>query len=130
MAKAGTDPDYGRGGNAYNRSLGDAGHGPNPCLGEIRQGPFYAVRLYPGDIGTLVGLQVNTDAQVLDAERRPITGLYACGLDIQSVFSGFYPGAGCTHGPNITFAYVAARHLTAHGGKMPETQELETGVFA
>lgn len=130
MAKAGTDPDYGRGGDVYNRSLGDAGHGPNPCLGEIRQGPFYAVRLYPGDIGTLVGLQVNTGAQVLDAERRPIAGLYACGLDINSVFSGFYPGAGCTHGPNITFAYVAARHLTAHGGKVPATQELETGVFA
>ena len=132
LAKAGSDPDHGRGGDAYNRSLGDAEHGPNPCLGQIRQGPFYAVRLYPGDIGTLVGLQVNTSAQVLDGLGQPIVGLYACGLDINSVFSGFYPSAGCTHGPNITFAYVAAQHLVAHGAQatsMRETEsEIETGV--
>ena len=118
-AETGVDAEFGRGGDAYNRSLGDSAHGPNPCLGEIRQAPFYAVRLYPGDIGTFVGLQVNTNAQVLDGERRPIRGLYACGLDISTVFSGTYPGAGCTHGPNITFAYVAARHLTTAGSEAP-----------
>ena len=134
LAKTGSDPDHGRGGNAYNRSLGDAEHGPNPCLGEIQQAPFYAVRLYPGDIGTLVGLQVNTSAQVLDGQSQPIAGLYACGLDINSVFSGFYPGAGCTHGPNITFAYVAAQHLVAHDAQTPlareTTMKTETGVPA
>ena len=117
-AKTGIDPDFGRGGNAYNQSLGDSAHGPNPCLGEIHQAPFYAVRLYPGDIGTFVGLQVNTSAQVLDTERRPIPGLYACGLDINTVFGGTYPSAGCTHGPNITFAYVAARHLVQAGEEL------------
>ncbi len=123
LAQAGSDPDHHRGGNAYNRSLGDAEHGPNPCLGEIRQGPFYAVRLYPGDIGSLVGLQVNHSAQVLDGQGQPINGLYACGLDINSVFSGFYPGAGCTHGPNITFAYVAAQHLLADHEPRPSATE-------
>ena len=124
-AKTGTDPEFGRGGDAYNRSLGDSAHGPNPCLGEIAQAPFYAVRLYPGDIGTFVGLQVNTSAQVLDAERRPIPGLYACGLDINTIFSGAYAGAGCTHGPNITFAYVAAQHLTTSGGEVPAAVGME-----
>jgi len=135
LARLGADPDHGRGGDAYNRSLGDPEHdGPNPCLGEIGQGPYYVVRLYPGDIGTLVGLQVNTSAQVLDGQGQPIAGLYACGLDINSVFSGFYPGAGSTHGPNITFAYVAARHLVTHGAQAPvarESQaEIDTGVPA
>ncbi len=134
MAKAGSDPDFGRGGNDYNLSLGDPEHGPNPCLGEILQAPFYAVRLYPGDIGTLVGLQVNTSAQVLEGQDQPIPGLYACGLDINSVFSGFYPGAGCTHGPNMTFAYVAAQHLVALDDQKPMARETtlkkETGVTA
>ena len=125
FAKTGIDPDFGRGGDAYNRSLGDSTHGPNPCLGEIRQAPFYAVRLYPGDIGSFVGLQVNTSAQVLDTKRRPIPGLYACGLDIDTIFGGTYAGAGCTHGPNITFAYVAARHLTTPGSIVHATEGLE-----
>jgi succinate dehydrogenase/fumarate reductase flavoprotein subunit len=112
-AKSGVDTDFGRGGNAYNRELGDAEHSPNPCLGEIRHAPFYAVKLYPGDIGTLTGLKVDTHAQVLGQDGRPIPGLSACGLDIDNVFCGFYPGAGSTHGPNITFAYVAASRLAA-----------------
>ncbi len=112
-ARSGVDQDFGRGANAYNRELGDPEHSPNPCLGEIRHAPFYAVKLYPGDIGTLTGLKVNTHAQVLGESGQPIAGLYACGLDIDNVFCGFYPGAGSTHGPNITFAYVAASHLAA-----------------
>lgn len=126
-ARTGVDPEFGRGGNPYNRELGDPEHGPNPCLGEIRNAPFYAVRLYPGDIGTLVGLQANAHAQVLDARGQPIPGLYACGLDIDNVFGGFYPGAGSTHGPNMTFAYVAAMHIARAAAQQqaPARSELE-----
>jgi succinate dehydrogenase/fumarate reductase flavoprotein subunit len=127
-AAKGVDTAFARGGNSYNRGLGDAEHTPNPCLGEIRTGPFYAVKLLPGDVGTFVGLQVNASAQVLDAERRPIPGLYACGLDIDSVFSGFYPGAGAMHGPNITFAYVAARHLVALRAATPQRSQTLTSA--
>lgn len=111
LARGGVDTDFGRGANPYDRSLGDPEHGPNPCLGEIRRGPFYALKLYPGDVGTFRGLRVNANAQVTDTGGNAIAGLYACGLDIDSVFGGFYPGAGAMHGPNITFAYVAARHV-------------------
>ena len=48
--------DFGKGGTAYNRYLGDADHQPNPCLGPLRRGPFYAVAVYAGDIGTAVGI--------------------------------------------------------------------------
>ena len=111
LSRTGVDADFGRGGDAYDRSLGDPEHSPNPSLGEIRRAPFYALKLYPGDVGTFRGLRVNTNAQVTDAEGKSIEGLYACGLDMDSIFAGFYPGAGAMHGPNITFAYVAARHL-------------------
>lgn len=110
-ARSGIDEEFGRGANSYNRFLGDPEHGPNPCLGEIGTGPFYALKILPGDVGTFRGLQVNANAQVLDANRQPLAGLYACGLDFDSVLGGCYPGAGSMHGPNMTFAYVAARHL-------------------
>jgi hypothetical protein len=110
-ASEGYDNHFGKGGNSYTRSLGDPDHTPNPCLGEIKTGPFYAVKLYPGDVGTFTGLKSDTNARVLDAQGQPIPGLYACGLDIDNVFSGFYPGAGSMHGPNITFAYLAGKQV-------------------
>lgn len=51
--RAGNDAAFGKGGNAYNRYLGDpALTARNPCLGSVDTGPFYAVKVYPGDIGT------------------------------------------------------------------------------
>jgi hypothetical protein len=38
------------------------------------QPPFYAVRLYAGDIGTFVGLAVDADARVLGTSRAPPGG--------------------------------------------------------
>jgi predicted oxidoreductase len=93
----------------YQNHNGDAsGTGSNPNLGPIATAPFYALRLFPSDIGTSAGLLTDEDARVLDAENRPIAGLYACGNDMQSMMGGTYPGPGITLGPAIVFAYVAA----------------------
>lgn len=112
-AAKGEDPEFGRGRDAYQRWLGDGDHAPNPCVAPIRKPPFYAVTLYPGDLGTAAGLVTNEDAQVLDAEGAPIAGLYACGNDMNSIMNGAYPGPGITIGPALTFGYIAARHLAA-----------------
>lgn len=109
-ARSGVDPDFGRGGNAYGRNLGDPAHGPNPCLGSIGAGPYYALEIHPGDIGTSIGIETNTSAQVLDQSGQPIAGLYAAGNDMSSVMGGVYPGPGITLGPAMTFGYVAAMH--------------------
>ena len=79
-----------------------------PNLGRIATAPFYAVRLYPSDIGTSSGLVTDEVARVLDAGNQPIAGLYACGNDMQSIMGGTYPGPGITLGPAIAFAYIAA----------------------
>ena len=84
--------------------------GPNPTLGPIATAPYYAVRLYPGDIGAATGLVVNEWAQVTRADNSPIAGLYACGNEANSIMGGTYPGPGITIGPAITFAYRAIRH--------------------
>ena len=112
-AARGEDPEFGKGTTSYNRSLGDPDHGPNPCLAPIKDGPFYAVRLYVGDLGTFAGLKTNGNAQVLDEDGRPLAGLYSVGNDAASIMGGNYPGGGITLGPAITFGYIAARHMSS-----------------
>ncbi|THF55350.1 FAD-dependent oxidoreductase [Ollibium composti] len=110
-AAAGNDPQFNRGGNAYNRYLGDPDHKPNPCVGPIATGPFYAIKVVPGDLGTFAGLRTNADNQVIDAGGRPIPGLFAAGNDAASIMGGNYPGGGITLGPALTFGYVVGRRL-------------------
>ena len=110
-AAQGQDPDFGKGGTAYNRYLGDPEHQPNPCLAPLGDGPYYAVKVYPGDIGTACGIAANPHAQALDGAGAPIAGLYVAGNDMQSVMGGAYPGPGITLGPALTFGWIAGQHL-------------------
>jgi succinate dehydrogenase/fumarate reductase flavoprotein subunit len=109
FADTGRDLEFGRGSTIYQNHNGDAAAGgANPNLGPIATAPFYALRLYPSDIGTSAGLVTDGMARVLDSGNRPIARLYACGNDMQSIMGGTYPGPGITLGPAIAFAYVAA----------------------
>lgn len=112
-ARTGVDLDFARGGNAFDRYYGDCNIKPNPCLAPLRKGPYYAMRLDAGDIGTKGGLLTNTQAQVVREDGSAIAGLYAIGNCSASVMGTSYPGAGGTLGPAMTFAYVAANHLAA-----------------
>lgn len=114
-ARRGEDPEFGRGSDAYQRHLGDPQHGPNPCVRPIETPPFYAVRLAPGDLGTSTGLATDAHARVLRADGSPVTGLYACGNDMNSIMNGAYPGPGITLGPALTFGFIAAMHLRDAG---------------
>ncbi len=116
-ARRGEDPDFGRGTTAYNRYLGDASHKPNPCVKPIEDGPFYAIKVVPGDLGSFSSLITNEHAQVLDEAKQPISGLYAIGNDMASIMGGNYPGGGITLGPGMTFAYIAARHIAGVADK-------------
>jgi predicted oxidoreductase len=78
--------------------------------------PFYAVRVVPGDLGTLTSIATNAAAQVVDRDGRAIEGLYAVGNDALSVMGGTYPGAGTTIGPGMTFGFIAAEHLARERG--------------
>lgn len=119
LAAQGRDEDFGKGDTAYNRYLGDADHQPNPCLGPLRQGPFYAVKVVAGDIGTAVGIACNAQAQALDASGRPIRGLYMAGNDMHSVMGGEYPAPGITLGPALTFGWIAGRQLAQQAAANP-----------
>jgi predicted oxidoreductase len=112
-AAQGIDPTFGKGSRAYNRYQGDATHGPNPCVAPIAKGPFYAIKMVIGDLGTYAGIRTDADARVIDADGRVIEGLYAAGNDMASIMGGNYPGAGITLGPALTFGYIAGRHLAS-----------------
>jgi len=112
-ADTGHDPDFGRGDDYYSAYMGDAGHKPNPALGALRTAPFYALEIRPSDLSTLAGLDTNTEAQVIGRDGNPIDGLYAAGLDNNTIMRGRYPGGGSSIGPAMTFGYIAARHMAA-----------------
>jgi 3-oxosteroid 1-dehydrogenase len=112
FAREGVDHDFHRGRSGYARYLGDPTHKPNPSLGTLEKGPFYAVQLWPRDVGTCGGLVTDEFARVLDKAGRPITGLYATGNVTSSVCGPSYPGAGASIGASFTFGYVAAVHAS------------------
>lgn len=112
-ARSGIDTQFHRGTTFYQRANGDPLHtGPNPNLGELATAPYYAVRLYPADIGSSKGLMGDQNAQLVRADNTSIEGVYACGNDLNSIMGGKYPGPGITIGPGIVFGYLAARHAT------------------
>jgi 3-oxosteroid 1-dehydrogenase len=110
FARSGVDADFHRGESAYNRYYGDPTVKPNSCLGTIEKGPFYAVELVPGDVGTSGGIMTDEYARVLKADGSVIPGLYATGNSSAAVVGRVYPGAGASVGPSMTFGYIAALH--------------------
>ena len=110
FARNGKDEDFQRGENPYDLLYGDVRIQPNPCLAPLAEAPYYAIEIFPGDIGTKGGLLTDPDARVLDTAGRPIPGLYAVGNCAASVTGRYYPGAGATLGPAMTFGFLAAEH--------------------
>lgn len=110
-ARKGVDPYFNRGSRTYDSYQGDEEVTPNSCLAPLENGPYYAVRLFVGEIGTFAGIKVDANARVLKEDDQVIPGLYAVGNDQVSVFGGGYPGPGSTLGPGMTFGYIAGRHI-------------------
>ena len=117
MVRNGHDDDFNRGDNTYDNfhMWGDMDfEPPYRTLGAIDRGPYYAVRMEAGALGTSGGPKTNAEAQVVDWNGNPIPGLYAAGNAMAAVLGEIYGGAGGTLGPGLTFGYVAGRHLGSH----------------
>lgn len=123
-ARRGVDTEFDRGGPAYDRMYGDQRVQPNPTLAPIERGPFYAMPIYGGDIGTNGGIVTDVDARVLDTAGHPIDGLYAVGNNAASAMGESYPGAGVTLGPALTFGYIAGRHVMGTNSPAFAAEEL------
>nr|WP_246415690.1 FAD-binding protein [Novosphingobium taihuense] len=113
FAETGIDEEFHKGERQYDRFRGDPTHKPNPCVGSIAKGPFYATRIYPGDVGTFGGVVTDEKARVLRADGSIIDGLYATGNCTSSVMGRSYPGPGASISPAFTFGYIAAKDAVA-----------------
>ncbi|MCY0965652.1 FAD-dependent oxidoreductase [Parathalassolituus penaei] len=110
-ASEGQDQQFGRGTTSFNRYLADPENRPNPCVAPVRKGPYYAVKVLMGDLGTFDGIRTSVYGEVLANNQAPVPGLYAVGNDRRSMMGGNYPGAGITLGPIMTFGYITGRHI-------------------
>jgi 3-oxosteroid 1-dehydrogenase len=115
LARSGVDSDFGRGGNAYDAYYGDPRVHPNPCLAPVERPPFYAVELFPGDLGTKGGLVTDERGRVLREDGGVVPGLYASGNTTASVMGRRYPGPGVTLASALTFAHLAMRDAATSG---------------
>jgi len=109
FVEKGIDEDFGRGNTAYDNYYGDPTY-KNPNLGKLEKPPFYAVKVYPGDLGTSGGMLTDEYARVLK-NGKPIPGLYAAGNCSATVMGRTYPGPGATLGAAMVFSYIAAKHI-------------------
>jgi len=114
----GVDEDFHRGERAYDNWLGDPffRDGPNKTMGRIERGPFYAVDVIPGDVGTYGGVVTDVHSRVLRSDGSVIEGLYATGVSTASAMGRVYPGAGASVGPSMVFGYIAGKHAAGAAG--------------
>ncbi|MCW2848925.1 MAG: fumarate reductase/succinate dehydrogenase flavoprotein domain protein, partial [Marmoricola sp.] len=111
FARSGVDADFHRGESNYDKYYSDPTVKPNPSLHTIDQGPFYAVKIVPGDLGTKGGLVTDERARVLRPDHSVIEGLYAAGNVSAAVMGHTYAGPGATIGPALVFGYLAAEDI-------------------
>lgn len=79
----------------------------------IEKPPYWAYSITGGVTFTFGGLQINTQAQVLNTSNNPIRGLFASG-DIVGLFFHNYPS--CTgQTRNVVFSRLAGRNAAAQG---------------
>ena len=121
-AHFGSDPVFKKGGTAFERAAGDPSNKPNPCVAPLGTGPFYAIRIIPGDIGTFAGVSVDETGRVLTEDGTVIQGLFAVGTVTSSIMGGTYPAAGAMLGPALTFGYLTAKAIAGQMDKVPATQ--------
>jgi len=116
-ARSGKDPDFKRGETLQDCYYSVKATGSNPSLAPLEKPPFYAIEMFPGDLGTKGGMRTDTHARVLTEHDEIIGGLYAAGNCSAAAMGGTYPGAGGTIGPAMTFGFLAAEH--AMGASKP-----------
>lgn len=124
FSRNGRDLDFHAGETEYNLYMGDPAQKPNPSLGTIEKAPFYAVEIWPNDVGTSGGLLTNEHGQVVREDGSLIEGLYAAGNCSASVMGKVYPGAGSSIAPALIFGFIAAMHATRSNAPAAGVPEL------
>jgi succinate dehydrogenase/fumarate reductase flavoprotein subunit len=111
-ARAGIDPDFGRGESAFDRFPGARSGRPDSplaTLGPVESPPYYAVKVDISALGTKGGPRTDTEGRVLSVDGDVIRGLYAAGNVMASPAGMVYGGAGATLAVAGVFGFYAGR---------------------
>ena len=117
FCETGVDLDFGRGEYGWDKfTTGDmarfeAGELKNPSLAPVAVPPFFCVELSPGMLQTSGGMEINTNAQVMNVRGEVIPRLYAGSNCIASCFGRGYPNGGTSLANGFIVGYVAANHI-------------------
>jgi succinate dehydrogenase/fumarate reductase flavoprotein subunit len=125
LARRGSDEDFGRGDYREDRDwfrlFGErpgtawtpAQRGGSTLYPLQAEGPYYAIILVPGLLGTNGGPRINARAEVLDWNDQPIPGLYGAGNCIAHPAGNAYWAAGATIGSAMTFGKIAGEQVAS-----------------
>ena len=108
----GVDPDFHRGTTHFENILGGGGNA-EANLGKIEKGPFYAIPVHLGALGTNGGPRINEKGEVISLRGNVIDGLYAAGNAAMGILGPVYTSAGGTIGPAMTMGYIVGKEVGA-----------------
>jgi len=124
----GEDPEFGRGSVPWGQYMtGDRYHKPNPNLGPLEQGPFYAVRLERLASSGIAasGIVADQHCRALNWKNEPIPGLYVAGNSVARLDTGAAMQSGMSNARGLTHGYLAGRHAAGKPSDLLE-KALET----
>jgi 3-oxosteroid 1-dehydrogenase len=128
---AGKDPEFQRGSFPWGGMMaGDLKHEPNPNLGALREGPFYAVELKRMGGGGITGAGLLADSQcrVIGWDDEVITGLYVAGNSMARLDTGAMMQSGISNARGMTHGYLAGRHAAGQPSTLLEQALKSTQV--
>jgi 3-oxosteroid 1-dehydrogenase len=112
-SEAGEDPEFKRGKSAWGAWMcGDRFHKPNPNLGPLEKGPFYAVeltRLASSGIAA-AGIVADQHSRAVGWDGKPVEGLYVAGNSVARLDTGALMQSGMSNARGMTQGWLAGRH--------------------
>lgn len=130
-SEKGEDPEFRRGTYPWGAQLcGDPHNKPNPQLGPLKEGPFYAVelqRLAAGGISS-TGIYADHHCRAIGWDDVPIEGLYVAGNSMARMDNGALMQSGITNARGMTHGYLAGRHAAGRPSERLQPELARLGL--
>jgi anaerobic glycerol-3-phosphate dehydrogenase len=72
------------------------------------------VEIFAGDGSTTVGVRIDNHCRVIGENGAVIGGLWAAGLDANSIWQGKSPAHGCNVGPAMVTGFIAGKSISGN----------------
>ena len=130
-AEKGIDPDFGRGMHPWSVWMcGDPEHKPNPNLGKLERGPFYAVEMkrMGGTAITSAGILADNNGRALGWNDAPIEGLYVAGNSMARMETGAVMQSGISNARGMMFGWLIGKHAADAPSTLLESEIKRLGI--